>query len=428
MKTQRSYRRVSLYVVQEFLLSFVVAFLFFFFIFFVNQMLLLARDILTRNVALWDVTRLIWYSLPSIVALSFPFGSLVGALMAIGRFSSDNEILALQAAGIPLFRISLPLLVTGVLLSLSSFVMNDYFLPVGTINFSSLYREILYANPALELEPYSVNYYQDSVMITGTVDDAEIGNLIIIEQDDRGARRVIVSERGRFGGDDGGIISLELRNVFSQRVDARNRQQYDWVRAAEMQYNILLRDIAVSLRSPGPREMSSVDVYREIVLKRKALEQRRREHRENMARRRSSLYRDYLELTERYSEELVAAHRWYPQLRNRLDALERDAGRVIIDRSLQIYEIEYHKKFSIPFACLAFALFAFPVGLMTRRSGRAVGFGIGLLVSVVYWAMLIGGQTLGMQRTEISPLLAMWLPNIVIIAGGAIFLMVRMRR
>ncbi len=415
-------------MVQEFLLSFLVAFLFFFFIFFVNQMLLLARDILTRNVALWDVARLIWYSLPSIVALSFPFGALVGALMAVGRFSSDNEILALQAAGVPLFRVALPLIVTGILLSLSSFVMNDYFLPVGTINFSSLYREILYANPALELEPYSVNYYQDSVMITGAVDESEIGNLVIIEQDDRGARRVIVAERGRFGGDDGGVISLELRNVFSQRVDARNRQQYDWVSAAEMQYNILLRDIAVTLRSPGPREMSSVDVYREIVSKRQSLEQRRREHQQNIDQRRRSLQREYLELSERYSSDLVQPHQWYPQLQTRLDGIERDAGRPIIDRSLQIYEIEYHKKFSIPFACVAFALFAFPVGLMTRRSGRAVGFGIGLLVSVVYWAMLIGGQTLGMQRTEIAPVLAMWAPNIVVIGGGIVFLMLRMRR
>lgn len=429
MRSTRSYRRVSLYVLQEFLLSFLVAFLFFFFIFFVNQMLLLARDILTRDVALLDVVRLIWYSLPSIVALSFPFGALVGALMAVGRLSSDNEVLALQAAGVPLLRLALPLLSAGVLLSAGSFIMNDYFLPVGTINFGALYRELLYANPALELEPYSISRYQDSIMITGAVDQGQIDGLVIIEQDDRGARRVILSQRARFREEaDEGVVSLELSEVFSQRVDARNRDQYDWLSAREMQYNILLRDIAVALRSPGPREMSSVDVYREIEQKRRALDERRREHERALAERRRAIFLDYQASTVRLAGDDPDPPQWYPALQRRVEGLERDAARPIVDRSLQIYEIEYHKKFSIPFACVAFAFFAFPVGLTTRRSGRAVGFAIGLLVSVVYWAMLIGGQTLGVQRTDISPVLAMWAPNVVIALVAAAFLVARLRR
>ncbi|TVQ39843.1 MAG: YjgP/YjgQ family permease [Spirochaetaceae bacterium] len=429
MKTTRSYRRVSLYLLQEFLLSFLVAFLFFFFIFFVNQMLLLARDILTRDVAPFDVVRLIWYSLPSIVALSFPFGSLVGALMAVGRLSSDNEILALQAAGMPLLRLALPFLTAGVLLSVGSFVMNDYFLPVGTINFGSLYRELLYANPGLELEPFSINRYQESIMITGAVDGGRIEDLVIIEQDDRGARRVILSRNARFGeeGNDA-VISLELSDVFSQRVDARNREQYDWLSAEQMQYNILLRDIAVALRSPGPREMSSVDVYREIEAKRRSLSQRLSEHQKAIDSRLRDLHLEYAAITQQYADSDADPAQWHPALHRRLESIQRDAARPIVDRSLQIYEIEYHKKFSIPFACLVFALFAFPVGLTSRRSGRSVGFGLGLLVSVIYWAMLIGGQTLGVQRTDISPLLAMWVPNIVIAAGGAVFLLIRLRR
>ena len=102
--------------------------------------------------------------------------------------------------------------------------------------------------------------------------------------------------------------------------------------------------------------------------------------------------------------------------------------RPIVDRTLQNYELEFHKKFSIPFACLTFVVFAFPVGLMTRRAGRAVGFGIGLLVSTLYWSMLIAGQTLGINNPALSPALAMWLPNIVILALGGGALLLRFRR
>ncbi|MFW6337866.1 MAG: LptF/LptG family permease, partial [Alkalispirochaetaceae bacterium] len=211
-------RIVWRYVLQEFLFSFLVAFAFFFVIFFVNQLLLLAEEILTKDVALFDVLMLIVYALPSIVALSFPFASLVGALMAVGRFSSDNEIIAFQASGIPLSRLFLPMLILGALFSFASYMMNDYFLPRGTIQFGRLYRELLYSNPALELEPYSVKRYQNDILITGNVQGRNIGSFAIIDRDEEGKRRVIVSTDAtltRQGERDAGVISLELSDVFT---------------------------------------------------------------------------------------------------------------------------------------------------------------------------------------------------------------------
>jgi lipopolysaccharide export system permease protein len=89
-----------------------------------------------------------------------------------------------------------------------------------------------------------------------------------------------------------------------------------------------------------------------------------------------------------------------------------------------MHQLEFHKKFSIPFSCLIFVLFAFPTGMLARRSGRAVGFGLGLMVSTLYWGMLFVGQTLGI-RLQIPPPLAMWLPNSVILAAAAALLLRR---
>src|SRR6056297_3399786 len=147
----RRYRIISFYIGSEYLFSFFVAFLFFFAIFFVNQLLLLAEEILAKDVGLFDVALLIIYSLPAIVSFTFPFASLVGGLMAIGRLSSDSEILAFRASGIPYRRLLYPLIVLGLAFSLFSFVMGDFFLPRGTLSFGKLYREILYSNPALEI-------------------------------------------------------------------------------------------------------------------------------------------------------------------------------------------------------------------------------------------------------------------------------------
>lgn len=99
-------------------------------------------------------------------------------------------------------------------------------------------------------------------------------------------------------------------------------------------------------------------------------------------------------------------------------------GRPIRDRSLDIYRLEYYKKFSIPAGALAFVFLAFPLGARARKSGRGVGFGVGLLVSLAYWGLLIGGQTLGL-RSQISPFWAMWAPNALVIAAGLPLLLSR---
>jgi lipopolysaccharide export system permease protein len=65
----------------------------------------MAEDILSRKAAFVDVFQLVVFAMPAIIAMSFPFGSLVGALMAASRMASDNEILVMRASGVPRSRI-----------------------------------------------------------------------------------------------------------------------------------------------------------------------------------------------------------------------------------------------------------------------------------------------------------------------------------
>ena len=408
------------YIGGEFLVSFAVAFAFFFFMFFLNQLLLLAEDILQKDVPVWDVVRLIVYSLPSIIALSVPFGTLVGTLMAVGRLSADNEIVALRAGGIPLRRIFSPVLALAVLLSAVSFVTNDYLLPLGTLNFGRLYRELLYANPALELEPYSVKRYQDDVLITGAVEPGRLDDFAIIDTDGQGNRRVITATEARLLREgDPNAIGIELDNVTAH--SSVSGAEFNYSRARTMRYNILLQDITVAIRSPGPREMSARDVRSAIQEKETALAPRIAEWR----RQRLDSVLRAAELAADAEEGDPASIARAQQAAEELIRIDRQRP---VDRSLQVYRLEYHKKFSIPFAALSFVFLAFPLGLFSRRSGRGVGFGIGLLIATSYWAMLIAGQTFGTQRPDVPPALAMWLPNIVFFIAGVVVFVRRARQ
>jgi LPS export ABC transporter permease LptG len=88
--------------------------------------------------------------------------------------------------------------------------------------------------------------------------------------------------------------------------------------------------------------------------------------------------------------------------------------------------VEIHKKFSIPFACLVFGLFALPLGINNRRGGKSSGFALSIAVIVVYYILLSNGENAA-RFGRIPAWLAMWSPNLLLAAAGA-FLLFRRNR
>ncbi|MDR1565850.1 MAG: LptF/LptG family permease [Treponema sp.] len=409
------------YIVADTLFSFFVAFLFFFFIFFVNQLLLLAQQILTKHVPFYQVALLVFYSLPSIIAMSAPFASLVGTLMTVGRLTSDNEVLVLLSSGLSYRNIFLPALAVGVLISILSFFTNDVLLPAGTVQFARLYRQIVVATPALELEANSVKRFKDTVIVTGPVTGREIENVLILDRTSDGERRVIMAKDAELkdAGREG--LSLDLSSAFVQSSKEIVRDDYDYASAGFLRYWVPQEDLIQAVSSITPREMSSTDVRKEIMTKDAELMERLDE-------------RYYKSLTQALSLEdslrRGPANEAWNRRENYFTAFLREyqANQALRnDRSLLIYRLEFYKKFSIPFGALSFVFLAVSLGLLAKKSGQTVGFIFGLIIAVIYWALLLGGQTMGV-RMGTSPFWSMWLPNILAASIGLIMLIVRIRK
>ena len=263
------------YISREFLFGFVVCFFFFFAVFFVNQILLMAEDILSKKAPLKDVILLLIYAMPSVIAMSFPFASLVGALMAAGRLASDNEMLAVMAAGIAPRRAFMPFLVLGLLFSIVSFAMNDYFLPRGSIEFGKLSRKLVASTPALELRPWSSKRYKDITVVTGDMIGSRIKNLLIFDRSEEGSDRVISAGEAGLGVDEKrGDVVLELSDVWQQTVKKNEDDRFEWARASNMEYRIPMREEGNDSTILGPRDMPSVDLAKVIAEKDAALQAR----------------------------------------------------------------------------------------------------------------------------------------------------------
>lgn len=360
-------RVLSTYLVKELLLSFFITFLFFFFIFFVNQLLLIAEDILSKKAPVHEVLLLIFYALPMIIATSAPFAALVGTLMALGRLVSEKEILSLQALGFSLKFIFTPVLFVGLLISLCSFITNDILLPMGTIRYHALYRQILTSTPALELEANSIKRNNNSILITGSINnDNVMNNLLVVETNKNGDKRIVSSSEVTIKKNDipQVLFTLDLQNALYFTFSKTDKTNYDLLLANILSYNIFAKNLtSFSSSSISPREMSSKDLYKEI------------------------------------KEKL-----------NQKDT-----------KLLNMYKMEYHKKFSIPFGALFFVVIAFPLGLLSKSNGQNIGFIFGLVIAVIYWALLIGGQNLALRLNVNGPFL-MWFPNVLMLFVGLVLM------
>jgi lipopolysaccharide export system permease protein len=409
------------YILGETFFSFFISFLFFFFIFFVNQLLLMAQEILTKHVPFGQVALLVLFSLPSVIAMSAPFASLVGTLMTVGRMTSDNEILVMRASGLSHRNIFIPAVTVGIVISMLSFFTNDVLLPAGTVQFARLYRRILVSTPALELEANSVKRFKDTVIITGDVSGNAIDNVLILDRTSDGERRLIMANNAELKDAGKSGLSLEMNRAFIQSSKEIVREDYDYASAGFLRYWVPQEDLIQAMSSPGPREMSSIDVHREIRQKTAGLNDR-------MEERRNRITSQALALEE--SLRAGPSGESWNRMTNLLSAYQREIlslEGMKRDRSLLIYRLEFYKKFSIPFGAFSFVFLAVSLGLTAKKSGQTVGFIFGLLISVLYWALLLGGQTMGV-RLGYSPFWSMWLPNILAIGAGLILGIIKTRR
>lgn len=409
---------LTFYILREYALSFFIAFLFFFFIFFVNQILVIARSVLLKNVSFVDMLLILLYSIPIILAYTFPFSSLTGATMSLGDLASRNEILAMRTSGVSYRQIMAPVLLLSIVLTGFSFVLNDVFLPLGTIKYKQLYRELLYENPGLDLEPYAISRFNDLIFVTGRTEGSRVDDLLVLDTSSS-HMQVLISDYGELNAsDDSSQLSLSLYDMTGIEVSGSGSDDYTYFTSDTMEYALKMQDISFNLLSVAPNEKSLRDLWSDIREKRADIAVSNEQLLETIEQQRFSLFHEYYADSFGFSDERVEQTK---------QLLDENRETTVFSRTLQYYLLEFYKKTALPFACFFLVFFAFPFSLIHMKNGRLVGFSIGIITSVIYWFMLFGGQTLG-ARTGYSPFVLMWLPNLLLFGFGIIFLMLRIRR
>lgn len=349
---------LSKYLFKELFYYFFVCFIFMFVIFFANQILLIGEELLSKRAPFLDVCLIMLYIVPALIAQSAPFATLVGFLMCLGRMASDNEILIFRASGFSFRNILKPVMLLGLIISIVSFFINDYLLPLSTIKYNQLFEKIARSTPTIVIEPNSVKRISGSTVVIGDVEENNVSDIIFFTNDGNSDQIIVAGNSVlQDAKKDGILLQLDMNDTTLTAISTQNRNSYDVIKSDRLILNIF--DSVFNLSSGlNPREMTFLDLRKQLK-----------------------------EMRDDPTTDLFRINSW---------------------------EMEYYKKFAIPFASLFFAFLAFSIAfLLGKHNGLTLGLLIGVILCVMYWAINISGQLL-VVRVGVNAFWCIWGPDFLI--------------
>jgi len=419
---------LSRYVLKEHALPFALGFVLILFVLLLDVVLQTMDQVLSKGLSPLAALQLLLFNLAWIVALAVPMAVLIAVLMTFARLAADGEIIAAKACGISFFALLRPVLAAAAVLQLLMVAFNDRVLPDWNHQARILASSLQRTKAALVLKekegvfiPNLGNYH----LLVRRIDPQtnELSGITVYDASRPGPPVVLHAPRGRvelFG--DGSYVRLELADGHMQRIESSTGDRF--------LHGTFTRQV-LHIKDPRRRYERRNSSFRsdremDIATMRRSVLERRREQQRAHARLDSTVAR-YLELQAEMPDEMATGDLVdTTEAPVDLDRVARETAeevrkqwRLIDNRAARIneFEVEIHKKFSIPTACLVFALVGAPLGALIRRRGAAVSVGVSLFFFWVYWMFLIGGEELA-DRGFIPPTLAMWAPNIVFALAG----------
>lgn len=317
------------------------------------------------GIGIITLVKLFFLSLPSIIVLTFPMATLLATIMAYSRLSNDSEITAFRAGGVSVYKLVIPALVMGLVMSIFAIGLNEYIVPRSNY----LYDKIVWEFQHGEKMP-STQY-----------------NLYLTPIDNESNRPDYILYTHKFNGDTGVMNDVYLQDYEQGEPNVLIKaEKAEWLETGWKFYNGKIIYLETGERVPGLEfdEYNATQIFNEPG--------------------------EISKLNKKVSDMN------FRELTEYINLLESQ-GREVLEEKVKL-----HQRLSIPFASFIFALLAAPLGIKPgRSSGSAVGMGLSIIVIFIYYILMTVGDAMASQGT-IQPWLGAWLQNIVFLILGSILL------
>jgi len=318
--------------------------------------------VINKGVDIFSVSKLFIFMIPYLLTYTLPIAALTAVLLALGRLSSDNEIIAIRACGINLFKLIFPLLTVGVILSLLLVIFNDRVIPYAHFATRKTLMEVGAKNPTAALEPgVFINSFERYILFIYKIEENKIFNVRIYEPQEGKPTRTIVAKKGEF-------IVIPEKNIVKLKLIDGTADEPDPDNPANF-YKLNFKTYFMTLnfmKSQDPDKIGKKPKDMTIL-----------------------------------------------ELSNEIKKLKKEG----IDAVPLVTEI--YEKITLAFSCFVFILLGSSLAIITRRREKSINLGIAFLIVGIYYLLFIGAEALSLQG-YIPPAIAMWLPNLIFGVIGAI--------
>ena len=358
------------YVLKEFLYSFMLTLVVFTFVFLVGNIITLANYIINKGVNALSVLKLFAFLIPWLLSFTLPIAVLTGSILAFGRLSGDGELTAMKASGISLYRVSMPVLMVGAMLSFFAFYLNDQVAPNSSFASRQVIKEIGIRSPAAALEEGTfIRGFENYIIFIHEIKGNKFRNIRIYQPQEGKPTRTIVAETGEINSVlEKNTIELKLYNGTSEEPSPTDPNSF---------YKLNFKTYFMSL------DLSK-------IFKTEKIQKKTREMTIN---------------------ELKAE-------------IDKFITQGIDPTPLRV---EIYKKINISVATLIFVLIGIPLGIKSQRSEKSIGFVLGSVLFGIYWAAF-STMIVVAAGGKMPPALATALPNIVFFSIGVVLFIVTARK
>jgi len=304
-----------------------------------------------------DFAKLLLYSLPYIFAFAVPMATLIAVLVTFSRLSLDNEITAMKAAGISFYQMIPPVAVLTACASLATFFLMAFILPRGNIGIQLKIVDIVQSRVQFALKERVFNSQFDGLVFfinKISPDGNRMQEVFITDERSPKLTSTIMAEEGFVLNqpEEKQIIFRLLRGTIIRVDETMSEVQTINFRSYDFRVNMESLGIGGEVFQKGARHL---DIF---------------------------------------------------ELKNNLRSVKRGT------RDYNYLLLEYHKRLSLPFACLVMGFLAAPLGVQTGAASRFRGVVMGLVLFLLYYVCMSAGSALGEDGT-LSPAITMWVPTVV---------------
>ena len=401
-------------------------------------------DLVGKGLDLLTILQLVGLVSVSTFTTALPLALLFSSIMTFGNLGESFELIAIKAAGIPLIRFMRPLFMFTIFLAGIAFLFSNNIIPVTQMKLTNLKYEIIIAKPAIDLKEgifydkidgYVIKLGKkesnDSVMHNITIFEKRFGlqdNLIMAES---GVMRVSANKK---------FLEFIMYNGWRyQERGARSTTNTEFTRLYFKEYkkvfdlkSFQLNKTSDVLYDPKMLSVRQLDKAMDSLQNKDSF----------FIKKTNADVASYLRfMNYKDSSQLFNAKKKITPLKkfstlipdSLISSIQLTSGyqfssliyniTAIADtykdnkKANSLHGIEWHRKFTLSFACFVLFLIGAPLGSIIRKGGLGTPLVLAIIFFVIFFLLNNFGEKLA-KSGQWDVFSGMWMSSIILIPVG----------